>query len=50
MNLSPFKTFCYVVAVAMGAGVLATNFLMPQSITVVSNLLAIGLREIGLRD
>ncbi len=50
MTQSPFKTICYAVAVAMGVAVLVTNFLIPQSITVISNLLAIGLAAIGIAN
>jgi hypothetical protein len=50
MTQSPFKTICYAVAVAMGVAVLVTNFLIPQSITTVSNLLAVGVAALGIAN
>jgi hypothetical protein len=50
MTLSPFKIICYAIAVAMGVAVLVTNFLIPQSITTITNLLAIGLVAVGIAN
>ncbi len=50
MTQSPFKTVCYAIAVAMGIAVLVTNFVLPQSITVISNLLAIGIIALGIAN
>jgi hypothetical protein len=50
MTQSPFKTVCYAIAVAMGVAVIVTNFLIPQSITTITNLLAIGLALIGIAN
>ena len=50
MTQSWFKTLCYAIAVAMGVAVLVTNFLLPQSITTVTNLLAIGIAAVGIAN
>ncbi len=50
MTQSPFKTICYAIAVAMGVAVLLTNILLPQSVTTVTNLLAIGVVALGIAN
>ncbi len=50
MNLSPFRTFCYAIAVALGGAVLVTNFVYPLSITVVANLLALAVIALGIAN
>ena len=50
MTQSPFKTICYAIAVGMGVAVIATNFLLPQSIMTISNLLAIGVIALGIAN
>lgn len=50
MTQSPFKTICYAIAVAMGVAVIVTNFLIPQSLATISNMLAIGLAAVGIAN
>ncbi len=50
MTPSPFKTVCYAIAVAMGLAVIVTNFLLPQSIATVTNLLAVGVIMLGIAN
>ncbi len=50
MTPSPFKTVCYAIAVALGIGVIVTNFLMPQSIATVTNLLAAAVILLGIAN
>ncbi len=50
MTQSPFKTICYAIAVAMGVAVLVTNYVIPQSITTISDLLAVGVAALGIAN
>ena len=50
MSQSPFKTVCYAIAVAMGVAVIVTNYLLPQSIATISNLLAVGIVALGIAN